>query len=562
MFSLMSCSSRDPLPEKVKEKEEYSPGPPFSPNSPFNDPNTQTPSQTSKVYYGGELQQISVGYNHACILFNDQKLKCWGDNANRQLGKMGNKDDNAPASIATPAEDFLVDSYDEENDDPVYLDNVIQVSAGKNSTCALLDTNKVKCWGSGHLGFGEIANNQELPQYVHKASDNINPLQDIVKIVSGEEFFCALTKRGTVKCWGEGSLGQLGNGIRTDMNSPVNVLQSANIQLSGVVNVAAGINHACAIMRDSKLKCWGKGFHGKLGNGETDDQLYPVYALKGSDDSCTNGNASPLSGVVQVALSKNSTCALLSNKKVACWGKGSEGQLGNKQTVSSDTYVNKCALANVLAGEDSYLDNVKKIIAGSEHFCALLKKLQVKCWGEGSDGKLGNGVSNNAFIAEEVSSLTKVMHIAGGYNQVCTTKRIDNVNNGNARSLDCWGSIVTSSSPTAVVADLDPYNVHFYCNSSAICNTNPASLFAFSLTSSDGSEDHPLQILNLNEGDRVSIHQDSSCSQEKIIEGTVSTDQTSLNLSLSSSDLEPARYHYYAKVGNLCSTQFTTLIVE
>ncbi|MCY4523640.1 MAG: hypothetical protein OXB84_02755 [Halobacteriovoraceae bacterium] len=566
LCSLVSCSADDPAPTaKKKEKKEISPGPPFSPNSPFNnpdqDPADQDTAPASRVYYGSELQQISVGFDHACLLFNDKKLTCWGNNASRQLGKMGETDDTAQARIAAPsADNLIVESYDsEDNDGPVYLKNVIQVSAGKNSTCALLDTSKVKCWGSGQLGFGENATNQELPRYVHKASGNANPLENIIKIVSGEEYYCALTRAGTVKCWGEGSLGQLGNGAKEDTSSPVNVMQSSNVQLRGVVNIAAGINHTCAIMADSKLKCWGKGFNGKLGNGITEDTSYPVYALKGSEDSCANDNSSHLTRVIQVALSGNSTCALLSNQQVSCWGKGSNGQLGNKVTVSDD-YTNKCALANVLADEESYLDNVKKIVAGSNHFCALLQNSQVKCWGEGANGKLGHGSEDDSTIAASTGALTKVRQLAAGYEQVCVTKRVDSSSNGNSRDLDCWGGLNDVVSPTQVLSDLHPYNVQYYCNSSASCKINPASNFALYLVS-DGS-DHSVQILNLNESNHVTVHPDNSCSRSKITEGTVSTEKTSLNLNLPTSNLEPNRYHYYAKVGSLCSIQFATLIIE
>jgi alpha-tubulin suppressor-like RCC1 family protein len=69
-------------------------------------------------------------------------------------------------------------------------------------------------------------------------------LDEIVQIASGENYTCALTEGGGVKCWGDNGFGQLGDGTVTQRLAPVNVLGLT----SGVTAIAAGWEHTCALM--------------------------------------------------------------------------------------------------------------------------------------------------------------------------------------------------------------------------------------------------------------------------------------------------------------------------
>ncbi len=80
------------------------------------------------------------------------------------------------------------------------------------------------------------------------------PLANVVEIDAGTTHTCALIDDGTVRCWGLGSNGQLGNGDTESSAIPV--------QVSGIddaVAISAGDQITCAIVTDGAVKCWGNG---------------------------------------------------------------------------------------------------------------------------------------------------------------------------------------------------------------------------------------------------------------------------------------------------------------
>src|SRR5690606_10666460 len=106
--------------------------------------------------------------------------------------------------------------------------------------------------------------------------------------------------------WGSGKYGQLGNNDTSNYSSPVNVTALG----SGALAITAGDYHACALLTNGGVKCWGSGQYGRLGNNDSAEQLTPVdvIGLSGSVSAIAAGSAH--------------TCALLTNDSVKCWGQG------------------------------------------------------------------------------------------------------------------------------------------------------------------------------------------------------------------------------------------------
>ena len=93
-----------------------------------------------------------------------------------------------------------------------------------------------------------------------------------VGVCTGHYHTCALLSDGTVKCWGQNTNGQVGDGTTTNPRlSPVSVaLGGAPLQLR------CGYKHTCAILPDGAVKCWGDNDYGQLGDGTTTSRATPT----------------------------------------------------------------------------------------------------------------------------------------------------------------------------------------------------------------------------------------------------------------------------------------------
>ena len=188
-----------------------------------------------------------------------------------------------------------------------------------------------------------------------------------VTVSAGSSHSCALTASGGVTCWGDNELGQLGDGTYTQSSVPVGVLGLS----SGVVAVAAGGDSTCAVMSVGTVKCWGYSGEGQLGSGTTTDSGVPISVL----------GLRP--GVVAVSVGIEHTCALTSAGSVQCWGSNSDGQLGN-----GNYTFNPVPLPVDVVGLGS---GVVTVSVGLSYSCALTSVGAVECWGDNSQGELGDG---------------------------------------------------------------------------------------------------------------------------------------------------------------------------
>ena len=315
------------------------------------------------------VRQVATGEYHSCALLQNTQVRCWGINGYGQLGD-GTDD---PSTTAVTVRNSAGTGP---------LVNVTQVIAGYEFSCALLTSREVRCWGyngDGELGDGTY-DRSLLPQPVLGVS-GVGHLQGVTQLSTGGEYVCARIVGGQLRCWGINDAGQLGDGTVQERHLPVVVKNVAGTgPLQGVAQVDAGWSNTCAALNNGQARCWGWNQLGQAGDGTTQPRHLPVVVK--------NMTASgPLTGVAQVSAgSTQHACALLTNGQVRCWGNNADRQLGHGTSANS---VIPVAVTN--GNGTGRLTGVREVDAGYLSTCAVLVNGQVRCWGSNDYGKLGNG---------------------------------------------------------------------------------------------------------------------------------------------------------------------------
>jgi Regulator of chromosome condensation (RCC1) repeat len=268
-------------------------------------------------------------------------------------------------------------------------------------------------------------------------------------VAVGNSHACALLSNGTVRCWGDNSMGQLGSAGVSSSVTPVPV-----IDLENVTAITAGGCHNCAVISGGSVKCWGCNDHGELGDGSTDDKPSPT-------------EVAGLSPVVEISCGPTHTCAVTSSGQIACWGGNSDGQLGTggpSAPVPSPTVVPGLnAAIGVAAGlgrtfvtlKDgtvecwgSHADGVctlsppavvegffgaAEVAVGAHSACAAYSDGTVTCFGYNSTGQLGHGGLLDSVTPVEVWGVGDAIRVGAGDAHACALLE----QYGGVR---CWGN--------------------------------------------------------------------------------------------------------------------------
>ena len=339
----------------------------------------------------GAFTDVSAGMGHTCAVTTAGGVKCWGSGTDGRLGT-GNT-----TSYSYPV-------------DVVGLSSVKAVAGSYDHTCALTTSGGVKCWGANDLGQLGNGNNTDSPTPVNV----IGLGNGVVAISAGRGqnngHTCALMDDGRVKCWGSNSAGQLGDGTKTDRNTPVYV-----DGLTRVAQISAGNTHTCSVTEAGVAQCWGSNSSGRLGDGTSKASLTPVDVV-----------GMP-SGVAMISAGRDHSCAVTNAGAAYCWGRGSYGQLGNGETLGSLLPAGVTGLGSGVAQIDAGHGS------GYEQTCALTTSGGVKCWGRNTSGVLGDGTQIQREVPVDVVGLQSgVAKIALGYSTACALK-----DDGN---IMCWGA--------------------------------------------------------------------------------------------------------------------------
>jgi alpha-tubulin suppressor-like RCC1 family protein len=213
-----------------------------------------------------DVVEMSMGFQHACVLTSQGVVRCWGGNFTGQLG-LGHTDNIGDDELPSTAPDVSVGGA------------ASHACAGGDHSCALLESGGLRCWGGnnyGQLGYGhtdEIGDN-ESPA----SAGDVDVGEAVRSVACGGLRTCVVTESGSVKCWGHNETGALGYGHTMHLGDDETPANIPPVPLGEeAVEVTAADDHTCALLITGEIMCWGSGASGRLGYGNTisvgDDEL-------------------------------------------------------------------------------------------------------------------------------------------------------------------------------------------------------------------------------------------------------------------------------------------------
>lgn len=277
---------------------------------------------------------------------------CWGANRFGQLG------DGSVVQRLSPVK-------------VVGIDDALSLGAGPGTACAIRQDGTVWCWGyrvNGILGDGDGTRRLTSPQY-SALPVQVPDVVGAVQVDVGNESACALTRDGSVYCWGDGGWGIHGDAVKGTVGYPLAPSRVKNLDSAVAVAVAGW--SACAILTDHTVECWGSAWPIGMGIGVLDDQMTPRPPTPATGPT----------GITEITAAGQRTCVLNSNHEVWCWGRDLAKRFSNDPTslFLAPTRVEPPAGA-------------KGVVTADDATCVLkMESGAAECWGDRSDYQLGDG---------------------------------------------------------------------------------------------------------------------------------------------------------------------------
>jgi alpha-tubulin suppressor-like RCC1 family protein len=237
-----------------------------------------------------------------------------------------------------------------------------------------------------------------------------------VPLAAGDDQSCQI-KGSVTYCWGANDLGQLGDGTITDRLVPTPVAGGQTF-----VAVSAGSTHLCALTATGQAFCWGDNATGALGDGTTTDRNVPVAVSGGFT-------------FAQIAAANGFTCAVTLQGLGYCWGANFIGQLGDGTTTSTTAPV-------AVAGGHSFtrISAAGLFDSSLDHACAIDGTGQAWCWGDNSEGQLGDGSFTDSNTPVAVTGALSFSDISVGAESSCAL--------ASTGAIHCWGFVFGQSLTT------------------------------------------------------------------------------------------------------------------
>ena len=314
---------------------------------------------------------VTAGSDHTCALRrtasgNDFAAYCWGSDSAGQLGTSSGTGSETPVPVTGMFEE------------------VAQIAAGKEHTCAVKQDGSVWCWGlnaSGQLGLGDTLD-RSVPTQLTLPEDKF-----ALYVRAGARHSCALidtigsTSPLEAYCWGENVFGQLATGDQTDRLTPT----KTDI-VSAVSDIAVNGSHSCAII-GLEVHCWGSGFSGQVGNGSSALVNTAIQlVIDSAGDVLDDGITVDVGSLFSCASITRNVPSLGPQQQTFCWGDNATQQLAR-----TDATLNSNRALQVITGSSI-------VVTGEGFACANDPSpiSTLRCWGDNEFGQLGRGTTGGS----------------------------------------------------------------------------------------------------------------------------------------------------------------------
>lgn len=366
---------------------------------------------------------IAAGANTSCTIDVPGRLSCWGDGRGGELftgtremrgvaveasadGTFSPAAVSAGGYVCIRSEDGQLRCDGNTRGaqiarGTVFATGIVDLGVGLFHACAVTADGHVRCFGfndSSQLGDGTMMSR-------FTSTSEVVGLSDAVFVSGGFYHTCAVRSGGVLACWGSNQANQLGvpSGTTSSSTTPITVPG-----LTGVIGVAAGGTHTCALLATGRVTCFGDDAAGQLGDGTAGGARANAVEVPG------------LSGVVQVAAGEATTCALRDDGVVLCWGRNTFGQTGLPLSASQPTPMPVPTVSGAV-----------EISMKHSHACAKQGDGVIRCWGTNTHGQLGHGTVPRALTPVEVPGITTAVAVAAGVGHTCVVLA--------SGAAQCWG---------------------------------------------------------------------------------------------------------------------------
>ena len=331
---------------------------------------------------------LSSGKHHRCqsTYSDSQTTLCFGENTHGQLGNNTTQDSLSPTPVT------LVQTE---------ADYLFEPHTSHEHVCALSNELDIYCWGSNSHGQSSNTSDSNQPTHILTPT-KITPPTTILypdsyelasyqnthfrwaQVTTGRAHSCGLSIRGTVYCWGDSSLGQLGwtQSWVIDKSADTEFPPIQTPATRQYKQISAGADHTCGITTQNLLFCWGSNRHKQI-NASNNASTIPTKINLPDDTNTT---------FERVWTGPYNTCAkTLPDGDIFCWGDNTYGQIRpGTAPLDGDTTLIKPTLLNVPH------DALTHLSLGKTHSCSISAKPDVttfkyvtRCWGSSLSGALG-----------------------------------------------------------------------------------------------------------------------------------------------------------------------------